>query len=137
VGTIKHTHHLHELDTPGKDSHRQREAGATVVGIMSQGMNAVFLPAEHQPTHIDRYAVMLPLFADCDLVLVEEDSQTNAPKIEVWRAELSIPPIALEDRGVLAIVTDDAPPCVCLMLKRSDIKKLADWIEQIAKKECK
>ena len=35
VGTIKHTHHDHELDTPGKDSHRHRSAGAAVVVIDS------------------------------------------------------------------------------------------------------
>ena len=45
VGTIKHTHHQHELDTPGKDSHRHREAGAAVVGILCPGMTAVFRPA--------------------------------------------------------------------------------------------
>jgi molybdopterin-guanine dinucleotide biosynthesis protein MobB len=28
VGTIKHTHHHHEVDVPGKDSHRHRLAGA-------------------------------------------------------------------------------------------------------------
>ena len=28
VATIKHTHHRHELDVPGKDSYRHREAGA-------------------------------------------------------------------------------------------------------------
>jgi len=44
IGTIKHTHHQHELDTPGKDSHRHREAGAQVVGILSRAMSAVFLP---------------------------------------------------------------------------------------------
>ncbi|MEO2032331.1 MAG: molybdopterin-guanine dinucleotide biosynthesis protein B, partial [Planctomycetaceae bacterium] len=31
VGTIKHTHHDHELDTPGKDSYRHCAAGAKVV----------------------------------------------------------------------------------------------------------
>ena len=29
VGTIKHTHHKHELDIPGKDSYRHRESGAS------------------------------------------------------------------------------------------------------------
>ena len=29
VGTIKHSSHSHELDTPGKDSFRHRQAGAT------------------------------------------------------------------------------------------------------------
>ena len=27
VGTLKHSSHTHELDTPGKDSHRHRLAG--------------------------------------------------------------------------------------------------------------
>ena len=44
VGTIKHTHHHHELDTPGKDSHRHREAGAELVGVVSRSMTAVFRP---------------------------------------------------------------------------------------------
>ncbi|MCA9266810.1 MAG: molybdopterin-guanine dinucleotide biosynthesis protein B, partial [Planctomycetales bacterium] len=38
VGTIKHTHHRHELDTPGKDSYQHRTAGAAVVGILSRSM---------------------------------------------------------------------------------------------------
>ena len=33
VATVKHTHHNHELDTPGKDSFRHRQAGAAAVGI--------------------------------------------------------------------------------------------------------
>ena len=44
VGTIKHTHHHHELDTPGKDSFRHRQAGASAVGILAPTMNAVFWP---------------------------------------------------------------------------------------------
>jgi|GEM_PF-195703 len=44
VGTIKHTHHQHELDTPGKDSYRHRQAGAMAVGIVAPTMNAVFWP---------------------------------------------------------------------------------------------
>ncbi len=44
VGSIKHTHHRHELDVPGKDSYRHREAGAAPVAIVSPGMTAVFRP---------------------------------------------------------------------------------------------
>ncbi|MDC0936360.1 molybdopterin-guanine dinucleotide biosynthesis protein MobB, partial [Pirellulales bacterium] len=36
VAAIKHTSHAHDLDTPGKDSHRHGEAGAAVVGILSR-----------------------------------------------------------------------------------------------------
>ena len=44
VATIKHTHHHHELDTPGKDSWHHREAGAAAVGILSPRMTAMFFP---------------------------------------------------------------------------------------------
>lgn len=94
VGTIKHTHHRHELDTPGKDSHRHRTAGAAVVGILSPSMSAVFLPAEGALSDEDRYTAMALLFADCKLVLVEGDSQTSWPKIEVWRAALQTAPLS-------------------------------------------
>ena len=40
VGTIKQTHHQHELDTPGNDSHRHRQAGAAAVGIVSPALHA-------------------------------------------------------------------------------------------------
>ena len=83
VGTIKHTHHRHELDVPGKDSHRHRIAGAAVVGVLSRNMTAVFVPCQKGQ---DRYSIPAANFAYCDLVLVEGDSQTAATKIEVWRA---------------------------------------------------
>ena len=71
VGTIKHTHHEHELDLPGKDSYRHREAGAAVAGILSQSMNAVFWPPQttDNSTSDSRYAVFEQIFADCDVVL--------------------------------------------------------------------
>ena len=35
VSTIKHAHHAFDLDTPGKDSWRHREAGASEVLVAS------------------------------------------------------------------------------------------------------
>lgn len=128
VGTIKHTHHRHELDTPGKDSHRHRTAGAQVVGILSPSMSAVFWPAEEAVSDEERYAAMGPLFADCDLVVVEGDSQTLAPKIEVWRAVLEAVPISTEDHSVLAVVTDDPLSVGVPVLPRTDVSRLAQWL---------
>ncbi len=130
VGTIKHTHHHHELDTPGKDSHRHREAGSAVVGILSPGMTAVFQPTHHGEA--SRYAMMSPLFAACDLVLVEGDLQTKAPKVEVWRSALSNPPIAAEDSSVAAVITDDAASVCVPLWKRSEIAVIANGILQTA-----
>jgi molybdopterin-guanine dinucleotide biosynthesis protein MobB len=128
VGTIKHTHHRHELDTPGKDSHRHRTAGSAAVGILSPTMNAVFLPAEKMLPGQDRYASFSPLYADCDLVLVEGDTQADAPKIEVWRAEVGSPPMASEDRTILAVITDDPLPGDLPRIARGDVPALATWI---------
>jgi molybdopterin-guanine dinucleotide biosynthesis protein MobB len=129
IGTIKHTHHRHELDTPGKDSHRHRIAGAEVVGILSQAMSAVFLPADKMPTGQDRYAVLAPAFSGCDLVLVEGDTMASAPKIEVWRAEVGSQPLATEDRTILAVVTDSPLDLNVEKLSRNDLARLVSWIQ--------
>jgi molybdopterin-guanine dinucleotide biosynthesis protein MobB len=129
VGTIKHTHHRHELDVPGKDSHRHRTAGATAVGILSPSMCAVFLPTDAKDSEVrDRYSFLASVFTDCRLVLVEGDSQTKAPKIEVWRSELGTPPLASRDGSILAIVSDDVPPIETKKFRRSETARLADWI---------
>lgn len=128
VGSIKHTHHRHELDVPGKDSHRHRTAGAAVVGVLSKGLSAVYLPKVGTDGDADPYSALAASFAGCDLVLVEGDSKTTAPKIEVWRSAVGSPPLAVEDQQILAIVTDDATPLDAHTLPRSDTKPLVDWV---------
>lgn len=129
VGTIKHTHHAHELDTPGKDSHRHRAAGASVSAILSRSMNAVFWPPS---ATADRYAEFEPHFSDCDLVLVEGDTMCQGTKIEVWRQAVSSDPMAPGDPQIRAVVTDDpldAPvPCV----PRRDIHAIAATVLSLA-----
>jgi molybdopterin-guanine dinucleotide biosynthesis adapter protein len=129
VGTIKHTHHQHELDVPGKDSYRHRAAGAAPVGILSPSMCAVFMPTDEvNRLEQDRYAILAPIFSRCPLVLVEGDSQTTAAKVEVWRSELETPLLAAHDKSILAVVTDDVPPLEAETLRRSDLAGLANWI---------
>ena len=122
VGTIKHTHHHHELDTPGKDSHRHGQAGAAAVGILSRSTSAVFWRvAKEENRNEDRYATFAVLFADFDLVLVEGDIQTTAPRIEVWRSELRTEPIACRDHNILAVVTNDELDCEASIQRRSNV----------------
>ncbi len=132
VGTVKHTHHQHELDTPGKDSHRHRQAGASVVGILSPGMNALYFAPIHQHDSPDRYAAIAPMFHHCDIVLVEGHSQTNAPKVEVWRAVNETPPMAQQDPSILAVITDDPLKIDRPLLARSDIASLARYLLEVA-----
>ena len=132
VGTIKHTHHNHELDTPGKDSHRHREAGSSIVGILSRQMNAIFWPREHSgDSPAARYQQFDTFMCQCDIVLVEGDSSTDAIKIEVYRAVTEQPPIAATDSGILAVVSND-PLCLNVPIwSRDELEKMADKIEAI------
>jgi molybdopterin-guanine dinucleotide biosynthesis protein MobB len=126
VGTVKHTHHHHELDTPGKDSHRHREAGAAAVGILSPGMTAVFRPIDEATQEAaDPYDQVAPMFADCDIVLVEGNLQTEAFKVEVWRAAVTERPIATQDSSIAAVITDDAIEVAVPSWSRSDVSRVA------------
>ncbi len=122
VATVKHTHHRHELDAPGKDSHQHREAGAAAVGILSPQMTAMFIPTDREERGEHRYTLFQSMFSDCDLILVEGDLQATSPKIEVWRSMISEDPYAKTVPGIRAVVTDDALSGVgCPIVSRSDI----------------
>lgn len=133
VGTIKHTHHQHELDAPGKDSHRHREAGAAVVGILSRSMNAVFWPPAESAdaSREDRYEEFASVFADCDLVLVEGDLKTDRPKVEVWRESQGAPPIAKEDKTIVAIVSHDEPQVGVPVWDRANVAGVAEQVKAL------
>ena len=136
VGTIKHTHHNHELDTPGKDSHCHREAGSSAVGILTKGMNAIFWPQDENESpneSSNKYEQFDAMMNDCDLVLVEGDSQTLAPKIEVFRLANGTSPMATTDSSIHAIVTDDALELETALWKRNDIALVVDQIESLLK----
>lgn len=137
VGTIKHTHHAHELDTPGKDSHRHRAAGASVSAILSRSLNAVYWPPQLQKndaegTTVNRYAAFEPHFSDCDLVLVEGDTTCRGIKIEVWRQAIGSEPMALDDPQILALVTDDVVEVPIPRVPRSDVAAIAAKVLQLA-----
>ncbi len=131
VGTIKHTHHRHELDTPGKDSFLHRQAGSMAVGMLTPGMNAVFWPQDVACSGTDRYQQFDSIMKNCDIVLVEGDSQTSAPKIEVFRATDGVTPIAAEDTSIMAVVTDDLVDCAKPIWKRSAVNTIIDNLEML------
>jgi molybdopterin-guanine dinucleotide biosynthesis protein MobB len=133
VGTIKHTHHHHELDVPGKDSFKHRQAGAAVVGILSPGMTAVFRPTDDATGH-KRYDLLAPMFADCDLVLVEGDSTAPATRVEVWRAVNAEPPYAAQDPSIAVVISNDDVRVDVPVWRRTPIDELAERCLQLARR---
>lgn len=132
VGTIKHTHHRHELDVPGKDSHRHREAGAETVAILSPALTAVYFDNDGDRGPAG-YATIDHAFADCDIVLVEGDLSASAPQVEVWRKECVEPPYARERPAISAVVTDDPAPGIAHVWSRSDVPALAKRLLELVR----
>ena len=125
VGTIKHSSHAHELDRPGTDTHRHRIAGAVPSAIVTGALVGVWRPRTEDE---DGYAILAPLYADRDLVIVEGDRDTDRPKIEVWRREVDGVPLAMADRSTVLVVSDDETPegLACPVRPRADVEAIAD-----------
>ncbi|MCW5691714.1 MAG: molybdopterin-guanine dinucleotide biosynthesis protein B [Pseudolabrys sp.] len=108
ISTLKHAHHGFDLDRPGKDSFRHREAGATEVIVSSASRWAILheLRDEEEWNLLDLVAKMSPV----DLVLVEGFKRDPFPKIEVHRAGNGKPLIHPDDPYIVAIAADIAVP---------------------------
>ena len=130
VGTIKHSAHRHELDTPGKDSYRHRVSGAAPAAVVTADLIGAFIPFAVGDSP---YAKLQPLFADCRLVLVEGHIEAQAPKIEVWRQEVGGPSLATEKNGIVAVVTDNPLEVHLPIWPRSNIRDLAGQLLEISR----
>ena len=95
VSVIKHAHKRFDIDRPGKDSHRHREAGATEVLLASAQRLALL--REHAVEGLPSLAQLLAELSPVDWVLVEGFKHAAWPKIEVWRAALGQPPLYPDD----------------------------------------
>lgn len=121
VGTVKHTSHHHELDTPGKDSHDHRLAGAAPVAVITPELAAAYIPRRAQ---VDPYQQLEPMFSDCQLVLVEGDHDRAGLKVEVWRQSMGTQPLCLERDDVAAVITDDPLDAPAEIWPRSDMAEI-------------
>jgi molybdopterin-guanine dinucleotide biosynthesis protein B len=99
VSTIKHAHHHPvELNTPGKDSHRHRLAGAAEV-IVASDYGWARIAASPQPASLEHLVAQL---RPVDVVLVEGFKQlAGLRRVEVFRGPGE--PLALADSGIAAV----------------------------------
>lgn len=105
ISTIKHAHHDFDIDKPGADSFRHREAGATEVAIVSGTRFAIMHELRNEPE--PPLADILARLAPCDLVLIEGYKREPVPKIEVRRLEAkSREPLSPADPHIVAIAAD-------------------------------
>ncbi len=133
VSTLKHAHHAFDIDKPGKDSFRHRQAGATQVMVASGKRWALMqeLREEREP----ELPELLRHMQAVDLIIVEGYKQHAHPKIEVYREANGKPWIHPQDPRVQAIVSDVPPPGGCALpwAHLDDARTVADlmlaWAE--------
>ncbi len=127
---IKHSHHDFEVDRPGKDSYRLREAGAAQVLLASPFRT--FWVEEGDGTSEPQLPMLVGRLdlARLDLVLVEGFRDEPIPKIEVHRPALGTPLLCMHDQHIVALAADVQPaqplPVPCLPL--NDPPAVAEFV---------
>jgi molybdopterin-guanine dinucleotide biosynthesis adapter protein len=106
VSVIKHAHHKFDIDTPGKDSWRHREAGAEEVLVSSA--NRWALMHELRGAREPRLPELLQKLSRVDLVIIEGYKTEPHCKIEVYRAANDKPWLFPADPDIVAIACDVA-----------------------------
>lgn len=127
VSTIKHTHHKFDIDQPGKDSYRHREAGASEVLVASSKRWALMheLGEDDEPDMEELISHM----SEADLLLVEGFKHHPYPKLEVHRPANGKPMLHPDDRTVIAVASDvDLPDATRPILDLGNPVAVADFI---------
>ena len=131
VSVAKHAHHDFDIDHPGKDSYRHRQAGAFEVVVASDRRLALMREFE-QPARLSVHHLLAELYDGVDWVLVEGFKASNLPKIEVWRAASGKPARYPDDDFIVAIATDSPQampvPTLRPVLDLNDPDAVAHWL---------
>lgn len=128
VSMVKHAHERFDVDRPGKDSFRMREAGAGEVLISSPTRWALMHELRGEPEP-GLFALVSHL-GPCDLVLVEGWKREAIPKLEVHRAVVGKPLLAPQDPRIVAVATDVAMAGLAVpRLDLDDVAAIADLVE--------
>lgn len=127
VSTMKHAHHGFDMDRPGKDTWRHREAGAAEVMVVSGERWALL--AEHQDVGEPDVDALIERMRPVDLLLIEGFRAHSHPKIEVFRPALGHDLLWRPESDIVAIASDAAVPDVAVpVLDLNDIARLADFV---------
>ncbi len=128
VSAIKHAHHSFDVDHPGRDSYKFREAGARQVALVSPKRWALMheLRDEKKPD----FEEILSHIGPCDLVLIEGYKGGPHPKIEARSTRsLTQEALSVDDPQIVAIAGDGETDTGGLPgFDVNDIKGIADFI---------
>ena len=104
VSAIKHAHHKFDIDTPGKDSFRIRESGASQTLIFNDYRSALI--TENVKNKFTIKKVINQINNDADIILIEGLKNMDYPKIEVHQKKVSKEILCEKDSKIIAFVSD-------------------------------
>jgi len=130
VSVIKHAHHSFDVDVPGKDSWRHRQAGAEEVLVSSAQRWALMheLRGAREP-HLTE---LLKKLSRVDLVIVEGYKSEPHRKVEVHRAANGKPLLFPDDPGIAGLVSDVAVETDLPTVHLDDIASVAAMMRRLA-----
>ena len=124
VGSIKHAHHDFDIDKPGTDSFKHREAGSSQVIISSSKRWAKI--TENNNSYEKSLDELIKEFNNVDIVVVEGFKKENHPKIEILTKGLNNRNKLT--KNVIAIVSNDLKDITIPVFKENDIENLVGFI---------
>ncbi|MEY4978626.1 MAG: putative molybdopterin-guanine dinucleotide biosynthesis protein [Pseudomonadota bacterium] len=105
VSVVKHAHHKFDIDHPGKDTWRHRQAGAFEV-VAASARRLMLAREFEQVAEPSVHQLIAELYDGVDWVLVEGFKDSNLLKVEVWRAATGKPALYADDPFMVAVATD-------------------------------
>ncbi len=126
VSAIKRAHDGFDLDTPGKDSWRMREAGCREVMVVGDQRWALLREYRDHPEPAP--VELASRLQGVDLVIVEGFRQAPIPLIEVFRPELDLPMLWPSCPTVVAVATDGSPECPHPLLPLGTPSVVCDFV---------
>ena len=126
VSLIKHAHHTFDVDQPGKDSYRHRQAGAMEVLVTSARRWVLMHDLRDVPE--PSFEEQIRHFSPCDLLIVEGFKFAPIPKLEVWRPETGQGMLHPTDPHIVAVASDVKLETTLPLLDLNDAAAIAAFI---------
>lgn len=132
IAVIKHTHHVLDLDTPGKDSYRMRESGAQQVVLASHQRIISLQDTPHKQAEASLADAVAAIPGQhTDLILVEGFKHEVFPRIELSRLGTNKPFLYPDDANIMAVASDDPKLFLPERLVKLDINQPAQVVSFI------
>lgn len=133
ISVIKRTHHVFDIDQPGKDSDRLRESGAVQVLLGSREHWALMTGLSRTEGKVLQPGLqgLLPHMdvGMADLIVIEGFKQASIPKIEVYRPSQGKPLLAVHDKYIIAVATDGTVETDLPQLDLNNIAEISKFVQ--------